>query len=380
MFNPIFEFDFNKFQLKTNDTNPTEVIELLKKFIDSSQSNINFLQQASIFLNDEQDNLKQYVEDIALHYIYKRIFNDAIIIYKDYNKEELFVEKFILHLDEQYIINILDYSEKERFANEIYLLIQAPKKSELGKWSNRLKEYAVSTSEIRCYICGKDTKIQQRKDRIFLSEWLSYKDNPFYNEIKMNIYRLFGKYKVKKSISKKEKIIDGILDIFYKNNTFEYFKREHKKAHTNYNEDTMEIEHNFPKSWGGAKNLSNLFVSCHRCNQNKKDITFYSEYSISRFFSNKMDMKDAERSLYSKLGSEAILSLKMKQNFKCINEECNNHFNSSKEFYIIKIDYKKGFYFFNLQIECYDCLKSKYKNKIQNIGEKDFFKEYCIKL
>ena len=380
MNNPLSSFDFNTFSLKPNDTNPNKIIELLKEFIDSSQSNLSFVQQASIFLNDERDSLQEYIEDITLHYIYKRIFNDAVILYKNDLNEEIFIKNFIIHLDEQYVINVVDSTLKEEFAKEVYLLIQAPKKSVLGNWSKRLKEYAQTEGETNCYICGKHTYAKERKERIFISEWLLYKENPFYEKIKMDIYRLLGKYKIKKSRNNKYKIIDNIFDIFYKRNTFEYFKKEHTKAHQNFNESVMEIEHNFPKSWGGSKNLTNLYVSCHRCNQNKKDITFYSEYSISRFFSNKMCMSEAAKSLHSKLGAEAILSLKMKQNFKCINDDCSNYFNSSKSFYIVKIDNKKGFYFFNLQIECYDCLKSKFITKMNDIGEDNFLNEYCIKL
>ena len=66
MNNPLSSFDFNTFSLKPNDTNPNKIIELLKEFIDSSQSNVSFIQQASIFLNDERDSLKEYIEDIHI--------------------------------------------------------------------------------------------------------------------------------------------------------------------------------------------------------------------------------------------------------------------------------------------------------------------------
>lgn len=380
MTNPLATFDFNAFQLKTNDTKPSEFMNLLKEFIESSQSNVSFPQQANIFLSDEQNNLAQYIEDITLHYVYKRIFNDAVIIYKEDSNEENFLRNFLHILEKQYVVNIVDDSKKEEFGKEMYLLIQAPKKSSLGKWSKRLKEHAILESEMNCYICGKKTEDKQRKDSILISDWLNYKESPFYENIARNMYTLLRRHKIKKSIGNKNKIINSIFEIIFNNITFEYFKREHVKAHSHFNELTMEIEHNFPKSWGGSKNLDNLFVSCHKCNQNKKDISFYTEYSISRFFSNKTNMEEAGKSLRSKLGEEAILSLKMKQKFKCINENCVNHFYTSKEFFIIKIDDKKGFYFFNLQIECYDCIKSKYIKKISLSSEKEFFSEFCIKL
>lgn len=380
MFNPLDSFDYKKHNLVPHDTEPEIVLDYLKDFIDSTQSNVSFQQQSSIFLNDEKDNLKEFVEDMTLHYIYKRIFNDASIIYKEYKKEEEFIDKFLIEFDKKYIFNVLDPTKIEEFALKIFSIVQAPHRSDLKKWSKYMIDFAKESSEDICYICGKTTIAKDKKNNIFLNEYLNFKDNPNYNKISKEIFNLFGKFKIKKSENNKNKIINKIFEIFYKNNNFEYFKNEYKKAYKKFNENTMEIEHNFPKSWGGSKNNGNLYICCHRCNQDKKDITFYSEYSISRFFSNQTTMSEAAKSLRSKLGSEALLSIKMKQKFKCINEDCNNHFNSFKTFYIIKIDAKKGFYFSNLQIECKNCIKSKNIIKIDQIGEVEFFNEFCIKL
>jgi hypothetical protein len=91
-------------------------------------------------------------------------------------------------------------------------------------------------------------------------------------------------------------------------------------------------------------------------------------------------MEEAGKSLRSKLGHEAILSLRMKQNFKCINNDCSNYFNNFKEFYIVKIDINKGFYFSNLQIECLNCIQEKNMRKISLYGEDVFLKENAIKI
>lgn len=381
MNNPLSDFDYNSFQLKTNDTHPEKTIDHLRDFIDSTQSNVSFQQKSSIFLNDERDNLKEFIEDMTLHYIYKRVFNDANMLYQEHKEKEIFIEKFIENLNDKYVINLIGLDDKlEEFSEEIYKLIQAPKKSDLKTWSKRLKNHAVENSTMNCYICGKETISNNKKNSIFLYEFLNYKDNPSFNNISKEIYYLFSRFKIKKSTFNKNKIINKIFEVFYKYNTFEYFKKSYKEAYNKFNNQTLEIEHNFPKSWGGAKNLGNLFVSCHKCNQDKKDISFYSEYSISRFFSNKTNMLEAEKSLRSKLGTEAILSLRMKQNYKCINIDCSNHFNSFDSFYIVKIDDKKGFYFSNLQIECLSCIKGKHKKNFELYGEKEFLQEYAIKI
>lgn len=380
MHNPLKNFDYNFFKLKTNDTEPEKVLNILEEIIDSTQSNVSFQQQASIFLNDEKDNLKEYINDMILHYIYKRVFNDSLLLYSEFKDEEQFIEEFINNFDEKYINNIIEKNKIEELALDMFNLVQAPKNSDLKSWSKRLTEYSTNESETSCYICGRNTEKKEKKNNIFLDEFLDFKDNPNYSNMSREFFNLFNMFKIKKNTNNRNKFIDRVFKIFYKYNSFEYFKREYKDAHMKFNGNSMEIEHNFPKNWGGAKNLDNLFVSCHKCNQDKKDITFYSEYSISRFFSNKKDMQEAGKSLRSKLGSEALLSLKMKQKFKCINEDCNNHFNSFKDFYIIKIDNQKGFYFSNLQIECKNCIESKNGSKIERYGESEFYNEFCIKL
>lgn len=380
MYNPLENFDYNSFDLKTNETKPKKVLNSLKEFVDSTQSNVSFQQQASIFLNDEKDTLKEYIDDMTLHYIYKRIFNDSILIYNENKDEDSFINKFLINFEDKYVNNILDKKKISEFASEMYLLVQAPRKSDLKTWSKRLLKFATDKNEVNCYICGRETKQKEKKNNIFLSDFLDYKDNPKYTDISKNIFNLFNYFKIKKNANNKNKFIKKVFEIFYSYNSFEYFKREYKNAYMKFNGNAMEIEHNFPKSWGGSKNLENLYVSCHKCNQDKKDIAFYSEYSISRFFSNKSDMAEASKSLRSKLGTEALLSLKMKQEYKCINEDCKNHFNSFKDFFIIKIDIKKGFYFSNLQIECIDCVNLKNETKISELGENEFHNEFCIKL
>jgi alanine-alpha-ketoisovalerate/valine-pyruvate aminotransferase len=160
MNNPLSDFNYDNFQLKTHNTEPNKVIDYLKDFIDSTQSNVSFQQKSSIFLNDERDNLKDYIEDMIIHYIYKRVFNDATMLYKEFQEKDVFIEKFMDNLDEKYVINLIDANIKlYEFSQYMYYLVQAPKKSDLRTWSKHLKNYAVENSGMNCYICVTETKV-----------------------------------------------------------------------------------------------------------------------------------------------------------------------------------------------------------------------------
>ncbi|MCG3709301.1 hypothetical protein L5F25_09835 [Aliarcobacter butzleri] len=373
-----------------HNTYPSDVLIYIKEFILSTNDRLNFIEQTSIFLNDESEYIKEYLFDYLLHYAFKRVFNNAIIIYDKMKENEKslynFKDKLKEEFDNDYMIN--NYENFDDFSEKIYDMVKARELSDLKSLSKKLRKFASDNKLTECYICGINTEDKGIKYPT-LKEWYIEKEKVSNikqeqiekdEKFKKNICENLQKLELRGGIISAEDA-ETIFNAMSENIPLKYLEQQSTYSDRILNNNSMEIEHNFPKSWGGAKNKENLFVSCHNCNKEKKDITFYTEYSLSRFFSNQNNIDEAYSKLKSKLGHQSILSIKMKQNYKCANSDCENSFSSGKDFYLCKIDELKGYHFLNLNIKCKDCLEIENYSRISNFDNfSELLKEKYIKL
>jgi hypothetical protein len=163
------------------------------------------------------------------------------------------------------------------------------------------------------------------------------------------------------------KTIDKLLNMISLNK----LHKEFLNAYHHYNNNIAKIEHSIAVDWGGGKTEENLFVSCHKCNQLKSNTSFFTEYSINKFFINEYSVEKARKAFFGTLGAEALLSLKIKQKFSCI--DCKLAFSKPENFYLTRINEQDGFHYLNSEIKCEQCLLSLKNNSIE---DKEYLKEF----
>ena len=119
----------------------------------------------------------------------------------------------------------------------------------------------------------------------------------------------------------------------------------------------LEIEHIFPRVYGGSRNKENLTICCEHCNKIKGEKI--SAHSIH--FESFMTSSDKAKNVERVLTKEVKASLIMKQNLKCAS--CEKKFFDIIELeslYAIKKDKNDIFHYFNTEICCSKCV-DKYK-------------------
>lgn len=417
-----------------HETEPSEVISLLDKYINSVNEE-DFVSKVSTFLSKNEIN--KFIEDSLRNYVYKKIFNIAYMLYKEnqskYTKDnelyfedfkELFKKKFIFHYD--------DIDDFEDLAKKFYKLVQSPELSRNRSHIKNIKKYAITNNINRCYLCGEKVKFEEKKDEINLndafkhSHILNKEDAKFIDNYKETIKEImtkminsdFEKQFTTKEINKlkffitKEQLceienilnnndkdqIEKIINILDYNqiekinnflnekidiNTYNHmnkmnlhrFKSTFESIYKFENNAVCEIEHNFPAGWGGDSSQHNLFVSCHKCNNKKGKMVFYTDIDYSNIFTNSNKINN----ISGDISQEARIAIKIKQNFKCKNQDCNHSLNDNINFYILSEDGNDEMDFFSLSMYCEDCIEKKF-SILKKISKEDYIKEFCINI
>lgn len=364
------------------ETDYTEVLNTLVLFIENTQAELSLIDQISLFLGN--DRIKGYINDSLHHYTFKQIFHDAteffnlLIDYKkDYNLFRTDYKEYFL----QTYNTSLDTIDFDSFVEKLYLMLNARKKSRLSSgFKKQLSEFAVTNKKDYCYLCGRKS-INKLKEINFSLDHLYSLDNESLSliqkalndfEKELDLLSILDEY----DISEQDKI--DITKKLYSNINFNHIRKKYDEIYKLLNSNVLEIEHLHPVGWGGSKTSENLLSSCHGCNHDKKDLAFYTDYSINRFFVNyQEDLGIVKKRIYGNLGPEALISLKMKQGYKCFYNDCNNDFSDKNKFYLVKEEVSRGYHFFNLRIVCDDCLINNLPEDKQTV---EYIKETFILL
>ncbi len=365
-------YDFELFDYKELvpfETHYQDVIDMTRFFINNAQHGLPLIEQVAHLLGNE--NIKDHVRDSLYHYTFKQIFHDAVEFFnRDPKYKEdlnLFSVDYKEYFFDSYNINI-DSFDFDEFVEKLHLMLKARKKSVPStNFKRKLSEFAVTNNKDNCYLCGKKSinKLREEDFRLEHLYNLNKKNNLDEKTLK-ELLKILNDFEKKLdvlsilddfNINKNDKI--DIVKRIYSNLNFNEIRKTYKSIYEVLNSNVLELEHLHPVGWGGSKTKKNLLSSCHKCNQDKKDLTFYTDYSINRFFVNyQQDPNIVKKRLYGNLGPEALISLKMKQKYKCYYSDCKNTLSKNISFYIIKEEVSRGYHFFNLRIVCKDCLKS----------------------
>ena len=387
------------------------------------------LTQVGLFLDYEDAKIKKYTHDLLTHYVYKRIFNLSNKYYEEnkdkYLKDDItFKENFQNYVAKQF--DLKNYVNFKTFSNELLNAILSNTKPITKRVVNgrpnpsetkAMRYYAEEEGRTNCYLCGVETKNKNEKNNIDMKTWndenqsqliqkLMDKNKQLLEEHNKKIINhvIFTRDKIKKILlslnwldinhqmtwkdyyfqykvlTKKVQYDFSNLNTKVTNSLFSKISlnecnKEFKEAYSFYNNNIMKIEHCFAVDWGGGKNEKNLFISCHKCNQDKSNITFFTEYSINKFFINEFEPNKAKKAFQGTLGQEALISLKVEQEFHCSN--CDKELSDTIDFYLARINEEDGYHYLNTQITCKDCIITRNQHRILDIDE--FLKEY-IKL
>ncbi|MBU0720225.1 hypothetical protein KJ877_02670 [bacterium] len=408
------------------DTNIEGLLEDVNTILKNKYDTLDIIAQVGLFLDKDEEQLKNYIENFAIHYTYKRIFNKANKYFQKnkqvYIDDEFeFKESFQEYIKKSFDLN--DYSHYKKFSNNLLNAILSNEiledsKFEKGRPSTSenkaMRSFAVKNKRENCYLCGIKTEKKNEKGAIDFYNWHLKNTTDFSKEVYTNFNDILHEHndKLKKEILKKverEKTLkddllfhlkrkipvlylkisrffslnDNETDINYKyfginkktigklfnKVSLNDFHNEFKKAYAKHNNTLMKIEHCIAVDWGGGKTEDNLLISCHKCNQKKSNTVFFTEYSINKFFINEFEAEKAKQAFTGTLGDEALISLKIKQKFKC--SDCEKNFSDIGSFYLRRINEDDGYHYLNTLITCKKCLE-----KFNKLGNKDFFDEF----
>lgn len=118
----------------------------------------------------------------------------------------------------------------------------------------------------------------------------------------------------------------------------------------------MEIEHIFPRKYGGSRSKNNLTVCCEKCNKIKDDMISTSDTFFESFITHSITPEKVNFNLTK----EIKISLILKQNIKCC--ICEKHFftiDSLETLFLIKKEEDDVFHYHNVQICCSICKEKK---------------------
>ncbi len=417
------------------NTKTDSLLENINEILDLKFHGLDKLTQVGLFLDQEETQLKDYMDNLVIHYTYKRIFNKAKK-YFDENKEDYFKNEINFVYDfQEYLLKEFDLKEYKRFkifAKELLHSILSNESTIDSKVVNgrpttkeniAMRKFAFSKQRDHCYLCGIKTVNNKERTKINLQTWHNENKSEYSKELYSNYKEILNIHnkKIKDEIVKnyllipKKGLINKVLNnkyyskllilikkiqflkqkdfnkkknlkdknfssIFFRkekvtiNNLFakislNKLNQEFKNAYNYYNNAIMKIEHCVSVDWGGGKTENNLLISCHKCNQVKSNTVFFTEYSINKFFINEFIPSKAKKAFHGTLGNEALISLKIKQNFKC--SDCEKEFSELYAFYLRRININDGYHYLNTLITCEKCLQS--YNKMDS---KEYIQEF----
>lgn len=408
------------------DTNVEGLLEDVNTILKNKYGTLDILTQVGLFLDKDEDQLKSYIENFAIHYTYKRIFNKANKYFQKnkqmYLDDEFeFKKSFQDYIKKSFDLN--DYLHHKQFSNTLLNAIlsneiEVGTKYEKGRPSTSenkaMRNFAVKSKRENCYLCGVKTEKKNEKGAIDFYNWHLKNETDFSKEVYTNFNYILHEHNdiLRKEVLRKverEKTLKNDLLFHLKrkapnfylkisqffsldddkidtNNKYNVinkktigklfnkvslnkFHKEFKKAYAKHNNTLMKIEHCIAVDWGGGKTEENLLISCHKCNQKKSNTVFFTEYSINKFFINEFDAEKAKEAFSGTLGDEALISLKIKQKFKC--SDCEKKFSDIGSFYLRRINEEDGYHYLNTLITCKKCLE-----KFNKLDSEEFFDEF----
>jgi len=131
---------------------------------------------------------------------------------------------------------------------------------------------------------------------------------------------------------------------------------EYENSHRSDEKNKCEIEHIFPRTYGGSRNKKNLTVCCENCNKIKQESISYCDIYFEGFITSSKKPENVKLVLKK----DIKLSLLEKQNLKCAT--CNNHFfeiDDLEYFFLMKKEDKDIYHYLNSEIICSTCHKEK---------------------
>ncbi|MDD3008401.1 MAG: hypothetical protein PHQ70_05980 [Arcobacter sp.] len=170
------QFDNN---YKTNkaifETNFNETQDFLKTIIESNYRD-NYLENLLTFLSDEE--IRLFIENSLENFIYKKVFNMALNINKNYNFDKNDIEEykkakeeFKISLKEKFSFNLADENIFENLAKNFLKLTSSPEKARNENFTKYLKKFADENKINKCYLCGKIVKFDNKEESINLSHF-----------------------------------------------------------------------------------------------------------------------------------------------------------------------------------------------------------------
>ena len=364
-----FEDYYNENKPNIHETDVSATLEILNKYISSvGEEDSDYLSKVSSFLDSNE--LKIFINDSLMNYVYKKVFNMALLLFKNNEKEyiedaTLFFEDFKLEFKELYTFHYQNEDNFETLAKEIYKLVQSPTKSRT-KITKKLRKYSEENEINNCYLCGDEVNFETDKNISLNDAWNA---NIEKNKIKKH------QLEIKSILLEDTNELENIEEEYRKKTVLNNLNSIFRKSDFKLNSKKCEIEHNFPAGWGGDLSSSNIFVACHRCNNDKGDIAFYTDIDYSNIFSNSKKIENIRRDITAK----TKIAIKIKQNFSCKNESCTNKLGENMRFFLINENPKQGITFFNLSMYCEDCIENRYAVS-KKMGKEEYIKEYCIHL
>lgn len=412
------------------NTKTDSLLNNVNDILDLKFSGLDKLTQVGLFLDKEETQFSNYIDSLVVHYTYKRIFNKAKKYFDEHRHNYLLNEIDFTYDFQVYLLKEFDlreYKHFKSFAKELLnaILSNEPSTSDPDVINGRpttkeniaMRNFASLNKKNHCYLCGIKTEKKKERTKINLQTWHNEKPSEYSQELYSHYKDILSTHnkKIKDEIIKhyllipKKGLINNILNnklyqkiesfvnkfhsikqinfkdknlssIFYRkekvtiNNLFNKISlnklnQEFKDAYHYYNNAIMKIEHCVSVDWGGGKTEENLLISCHGCNQTKSNTVFFTEYSINKFFINEFKPSQAKKAFYGTLGNEALISLKIKQEFKC--SDCDKEFSELYAFYLRRINIDDGYHYLNTLITCEECLESYNK-----LGNTDYLNEF----
>ena len=277
----------------------------------------------------------------------------------------LFIEDFKIGFNKNYTFHYKDEDDFETLAKEIYKLVQAPQKSRT-KITKKLRKYSEENDINNCYLCGDEVNFETNNTISLNDAWSAEIEKD-----KIEKHQL----EIKSILLKNTKELENIEEEYRKKTVLNNLNSIFKISDFKLNSKKCEIEHNFPAGWGGDLSSSNIFVACHRCNNDKGNIAFYTDIDYSNIFSNSKKIENIRRDITAK----TKIAIKIKQEFSCKNESCSNKLGQNIRFFLINENPEQGITFFNLSMYCEDCIESRYALS-KKMEKEAYIKEYCIHL
>ena len=123
-----------------------------------------------------------------------------------------------------------------------------------------------------------------------------------------------------------------------------------------------EIEHIYPRVYGGSRSKTNLTVCCENCNKIKDDMISSSDFHFESFISSSSKEENIKRNIKK----NTKLSLILKQNLTCVKcEKKFFHIDNLNSIYLIKKEEEDVFHYFNAELCCEECYDKQGKKGVK---------------